>query len=133
LKPKYRSIISSDCITSVVTQLFSLLPKLPLPAVDHIICVPPSVNVGPFVNLPSLIVPKRLEKVLPGGAVAQPLTTAFASSTNPGIGKIIINPTGNSKQYKQNVLEASITTGDPRVNLGVQTVYFDNDEIFEMI
>src|SRR5690349_23381659 len=56
LKPKYtRSITSPDCLTLAITQPFSLLPKIPLPAVDHIICVPPSAKVGRLVNIPSLI------------------------------------------------------------------------------
>lgn len=37
------------------------------------------------------------------------------------------------KEYRENVLEASITIGDPQTNLVVEVVYFDSEEIFEMI
>ena len=37
------------------------------------------------------------------------------------------------KQYRENVLEASITIGDPKVNLVVQIVYSDSGEIFDII
>ncbi|MGD9533857.1 MAG: Lrp/AsnC family transcriptional regulator [Candidatus Nitrosocosmicus sp.] len=37
------------------------------------------------------------------------------------------------KQYRENVLEASITIGDPKVNLVLQIVYNDSDEIFDII
>lgn len=37
------------------------------------------------------------------------------------------------KEYGEYVLEASITIGDPKVNLVVEVVYFDSDEIFNII
>lgn len=37
------------------------------------------------------------------------------------------------KEYKENVLEASITIGDPNTNLVVEVVYYDSDELFDMI
>src|SRR5262249_23516360 len=32
------------------------------------------------------------------------------------------------KDYRENVLEASITIGDPKVNLVVEVIYYDSDE-----
>jgi DNA-binding Lrp family transcriptional regulator len=37
------------------------------------------------------------------------------------------------KEYKENVLEASITIGDPQTNLVVEVVYSDSNELFNMI
>ena len=85
----HRSTTSPDCLTLAVTQPFSLLPKGPVPAVDHTICVPPSVTLGPLVNLPSLIDDTRSEKVVPDGAVACSFITASAfwvSCDHPKLG-----------------------------------------------
>lgn len=37
------------------------------------------------------------------------------------------------KEYAENVLEASITLGDPKVNLMVEVIYYNSDEIFSII
>lgn len=37
------------------------------------------------------------------------------------------------KQYGESVLKASITIGDPNTNLVVEVIYYDSDELFDMI